>query len=183
MHRFESDSQKAAVNAAEQILHDANAFNEESVVSAAEAIIKSPSAESRMVNVGLTPEMVEFLSSIFSEQSQAELESPQIPQEADRDIPPSIQEGVISTLSVKFATLNQLAERFPGQVQLSVREISLIRSQLTELIARLKQQGYLSQLKLFKGMCVSINKTLDQAEINIHKPELEGEIEFINTDH
>ncbi len=182
MFHLESDPKKTAVDAAEQILHDASVFNEENVVAAAEAIINAPAPESRMLDVGLTPEMVEFLSSIFSEQSQADSELNQIPKEEAGDVPANMQEGITATLSAKFDTLNQLAERFPGQTQLSIREIQLIRSHLAELMASLKQQDNRAQLKLFDKIAKSIDKVFIRAETSADRNSpLEGVVEFTHT--
>ncbi len=179
MFHPESEHEHDAVAAAEKILKEDRLFNAESVLSAAREIISTADGDSEMLDVDLTAEMLEFLSSIYVEQYIIDQDIRRSGFDLESFSPIAPLENASATLSEKFATLNQLAGRFPGKTQLSRREIDLIRDQLASLVADLQKKGDFAKSKIFTKLAKSLNKEFTRAEKNLipqDSGQFEGEV-------
>lgn len=179
MFHPESEHEHDAVSAAERILREDRLLNAESVINAASEIIATTNDDSQVLDIDLSADMLEFLSSVFVEQHIID----QVTNGSNFDLesfsPLASLENASATLSEKFATLNQLSGRFPGKTQLSRREVNLIREQLVGLISDLQKNGDLIRLKIFTKLAKSLNKEFAKAEKKLiarDRRQIEGEV-------
>ncbi len=176
MHHPEAEHGKDAVKAAERILKEGNTFNAESVIDAAEEIVATAGDRSQVVEVDLSPQMLEFLSSIYCEQNildQDEYTSGLVIENLNPSVP---LENASAILFDKFARLNQLSDRFPGKTPLSRREIDLIKEHIAYLISDLQKRGDFVRLKIFTKLSKKLHKEFAKAE-NHRDPQQDDRIE------
>ncbi len=179
MFHLESEHEHDAVAAAERILQEDRLFNAEAVIDAASEIIGTSRGDSQVLDVDLSAEMLEFLSSVFVEQRIVDQDTSRTNIDIESFSPLAPLENASATLSEKFATLNQLFGRFPGKTQLSRREVNLIREQLVGLISDLQKNGDFAKSKIFTKLAKSLNKEFTKAEKNLitqDRGQIEGEV-------
>lgn len=142
---------------AESIIAENRTFTETVVLEAAEDIIKDYDKDSAVVNVDLDDEMLEFLLSVYAEESQMD----QLSQEDEAVSLDSISnpdyESANTALASKLDLIRRIRGINPGKTPLTLREIHLINAQLIKVIDYLKSSDDISRLSLYQGLYRSLN--------------------------